>query len=87
MLDKSAKKTIAKSKPSDYSSELRRKRDQFQAIDPEDAKAQATTNMLCDKCGTEQEVRYYEQQLRSADEGTTVFYTCTACGNRWNTNN
>jgi DNA-directed RNA polymerase subunit M/transcription elongation factor TFIIS len=36
----------------------------------------------CRKCGKE-EVRYYTQQLRGADEGTTIFYTCEGCGYRY----
>ncbi|KAJ8934669.1 hypothetical protein NQ318_016096 [Aromia moschata] len=32
----------------------------------------------CPKCGNEQ-MSYATLQLRSADEGQTVFYTCTKC--------
>jgi hypothetical protein len=41
----------------------------------------ATINQTCEKCGREK-VRFYTQQLRSADEGTTVFYTCE-CGHKY----
>lgn len=33
---------------------------------------------VCPKCGNEK-MSYATLQLRSADEGQTVFYTCTAC--------
>ena len=41
----------------------------------------AVVDERCDKCGREQ-VRFYTQQLRSADEGSTVFYVCD-CGNKY----
>ncbi|CCF58015.1 hypothetical protein KAFR_0D03670 [Kazachstania africana CBS 2517] len=40
----------------------------------------------CPKCGND-EMRYHTLQLRSADEGATVFYTCTACNYKFRTNN
>lgn len=33
---------------------------------------------LCPKCGNDK-MSYATLQLRSADEGQTVFYTCTSC--------
>lgn len=33
---------------------------------------------LCPKCGNDK-MSYATLQLRSADEGQTVFYTCTNC--------
>lgn len=35
----------------------------------------------CSKCGNER-MSYATLQLRSADEGQTVFYTCTKCKNK-----
>nr|DBA31458.1 TPA: hypothetical protein GDO54_007304 [Pyxicephalus adspersus] len=32
----------------------------------------------CSRCGHEKMV-YYTRQMRSADEGQTVFYTCVQC--------
>ncbi|KAL6937664.1 DNA-directed RNA polymerase I core subunit rpa12 [Hanseniaspora vineae] len=40
----------------------------------------------CPKCGND-EMQYHTLQLRSADEGATVFYTCTKCGYKTRTNN
>lgn len=36
----------------------------------------------CRRCGSE-EVTWEEKQTRSADEGATVFCSCTTCKNRW----
>ena len=37
----------------------------------------------CENCG--HGMAYYEQrQTRSADEGSTLFYTCVQCNNKWN---
>lgn len=40
----------------------------------------------CPQCGND-EMQYHTLQLRSADEGATVFYTCTKCKYRFRTNN
>jgi DNA-directed RNA polymerase I subunit RPA12 len=41
----------------------------------------ATMKETCEKCGRK-EVRYSEQQLRGADEGSTIFYECD-CGHKY----
>ncbi|EJS43053.1 rpa12p [Saccharomyces arboricola H-6] len=46
----------------------------------------ATIKERCPQCGNE-EMNYHTLQLRSADEGATVFYTCTSCGYKFRTNN
>ena len=40
--------------------------------------------LICSKCGNNQ-VEYYEKQIRGADEPMTVFAHCTVsgCGKRW----
>lgn len=39
----------------------------------------------CRKCH-KKTVLYFEKQIRSADEGTTVFFKCTTCGLAWRQN-
>lgn len=47
-----------------------------------------TVDEPCPAVGCEaKEVEFYTLQLRSADEGSTVFYECPQCGHRWNQNN
>ncbi|CCE66074.1 hypothetical protein TPHA_0O01050 [Tetrapisispora phaffii CBS 4417] len=46
----------------------------------------ATIKEKCPKCGNE-EMQYHTLQLRSADEGATVFYTCPSCNYKFRTNN
>lgn len=36
----------------------------------------------CPQCGNH-EMKFYTLQLRSADEGATVFYRCDKCGHRY----
>ncbi|AQZ12708.1 RPA12 (YJR063W) [Zygosaccharomyces parabailii] len=52
----------------------------------DELKEGATIKEKCPKCGND-EMHYYTLQLRSADEGATVFYTCTNCGYKFRTNN
>lgn len=53
----------------------------MQTIGEGDIQTTSVIDHPCEKCGREQ-VRYYTQQLRSADEGTTVFYECD-CGHKY----
>ena len=49
----------------------------------ENATVASTT---CGKCGHNE--AYFQQiQTRSADEASTEFYKCKACGHSWNENN
>eukprot|EP00040_Diaphanoeca_grandis_P012984 m.65685 g.65685 ORF g.65685 m.65685 type:complete len:124 (+) comp23590_c0_seq2:221-592(+) len=45
----------------------------------------AKTDEHCPNCG-EQEMTFNTAQLRSADEGQTVFFTCGACGHTYSLN-
>ena len=44
-----------------------------------------TREMPCPKC-KHPELEYYTMQLRSADEGQTVFYECRKCGHAFSQN-
>jgi DNA-directed RNA polymerase subunit M/transcription elongation factor TFIIS len=79
--DTSSKVIITKSKPTAFPSTLRDKRSDVQTVDEADLQTSAEIDMTCENCGRET-VRYYTQQLRGADEGTTVFYTCE-CGHKY----
>ena len=46
----------------------------------------ATIEEPCVRCGAK-EVGYYTVQLRSVDEGQTVFYECPECKHTWSINN
>ncbi|KAF8809382.1 DNA-directed RNA polymerase I kDa polypeptide [Phlegmacium glaucopus] len=45
--------------------------------------------LVAEKCPTCGHMEAYskEMQLRSADEGSTVFYTCVSCKHGWRVNN
>ena len=50
------------------------------------ARIRSTVDEPCVKCG-HVGLDFYTMQLRSADEGSTVFYECRECGHKWNQNN
>lgn len=50
------------------------------------SETQAVVEETCPKCG-HNEASFYTMQMRSADEGQTVFYTCTKCEHKWKQNN
>ncbi|OSS45221.1 hypothetical protein B5807_09290 [Epicoccum nigrum] len=83
--DTSSKTVVTVSKPTAFPSALRAKRSEVQTLSESDVNTTSVIAERCAECGRE-EVRYYTQQLRSADEGSTVFYECD-CGHKWNTNN
>ncbi|VAI27828.1 unnamed protein product [Triticum turgidum subsp. durum] len=43
------------------------------------------TERACPECN-HHELEYYTKQLRSADEGQTIFYECPECGHAFNEN-
>ena len=79
LTDIPAQTVVSQSKPADFPSLLRQKlHSSIQTIEKHKIETKALTNEKCPKCGRD-EVRYNTLQLRSADEGTTVFYYCD-CG-------
>lgn len=51
---------------------------QFVKKETKDEEEGPVVEKKCPKCGNER-MSYATLQLRSADEGQTVFYTCTKC--------
>ena len=81
-LDVGTSKSTATTKPTDFPSMLRQKlHTTIQAVDKHRIDTMAKADETCPKCGAE-EVRYTTVQLRSADEGSTVFYYCN-CGHQY----
>ncbi|PGH26856.1 hypothetical protein AJ80_01437 [Polytolypa hystricis UAMH7299] len=75
-------KTItSESKPNAFPSALRAKHSDLQALTADDRRKDAIIEYTCPGCGRP-EMRFYTLQLRSADEGTTVFYSCE-CGHKY----
>ena len=50
------------------------------------SRTRATVDEECPKCGHPQ-VEFYTMQMRSVDEGQTVFYECPKCQYTWSQNN
>jgi DNA-directed RNA polymerase I subunit RPA12 len=48
--------------------------------------SRATVAEICPKCG-HHKASFYTMQLRSVDEGQTVFYECLKCQHTWSQNN
>lgn len=67
-----------RSKPTAFPSALRARRSAVQTLTAADVQTDASIRQTCPNCGRG-EMRYYTLQLRSADEGSTVFYNCV-CG-------
>ncbi len=83
--DTSSKVVTSKSKPSAFPSALRDKHSDVQVVNEEDLQVEALDTKTCPQCGR-LEMFYHTKQLRSADEGTTVFYRCE-CGYKETQNN
>lgn len=80
-IDTASKTIVTQSKPSDFPSLLRQKLSIVQSVERHKVQTEAVVNETCEKCGRT-EVRYSAVQLRSADEGSTIFYTCD-CGHKY----
>lgn len=79
--DTASNTIVTQSKPSDFPSYLRQKLSTTQTVKRHEVNTEATTTQTCPKCART-EVRFSAVQLRSADEGSTIFYTCD-CGYKY----
>ncbi len=79
--DTTSKTITTTTKPSSFPSVLRQKRSAIQTVERSDMKNEAVIQVTCPECGRK-EVRYSAVQLRSADEGSTIFYSCD-CGHKY----
>jgi DNA-directed RNA polymerase I subunit RPA12 len=57
-----------------------------QALRSSKEPTRATVEEPCVRCGAP-EVGFYTVQMRSVDEGQTVFYECPECKHTWSVNN
>ncbi|QSS59510.1 hypothetical protein I7I51_08945 [Histoplasma capsulatum] len=70
-----------------FPSKLRTKlRSHTRELAVKDRESKSRIQVDCQKCDSK-EVTWSEMQLRSADEGSTIFYRCPKCGHRWQDNN
>jgi DNA-directed RNA polymerase I subunit RPA12 len=81
LTDTVPKTIISESKPSSFPSALRAKRSAIQTLTAADKRTEALTEKDCPQCGRK-EMYFTTVQLRSADEGSTVFFTCV-CGYKY----
>ncbi|KAJ2789123.1 DNA-directed RNA polymerase I core subunit rpa12, partial [Coemansia guatemalensis] len=70
--------TISRSQETAFPSQLRNKRSLVQGVGQTE-RVNARVEEVCPQCG-ENEMTFYTMQMRSADEGQTVFYKCVKCG-------
>ncbi|GAA5909465.1 hypothetical protein JCM8208_006533 [Rhodotorula glutinis] len=71
-----------KSNPAAFPSSLRQLKSSLVKGRGEVEKKKVYVDEVCEKCG-EKQMSVKTMQLRSADEGATVFYSCEKCG--WQT--
>ncbi|KAJ5868591.1 hypothetical protein N7534_003144 [Penicillium rubens] len=88
---KSTKNTILTdvqiSSSTNFPSRLRTKLlSKTQVVSQKDLGDGPITDMECPQCSNSK-ATWTEAQLRSADEGSTIFYCCTKCRHRWQENN
>ncbi|KAJ2768566.1 DNA-directed RNA polymerase I core subunit rpa12 [Coemansia nantahalensis] len=77
--------TVSRSQDTAFPSRLRNKRSLVQGVG-EVERSNARVKEVCQKCGAE-EMEFHTMQMRSADEGQTVFYKCVKCGHGFSLNN
>ncbi|KAI7864604.1 hypothetical protein BDF14DRAFT_1875892 [Spinellus fusiger] len=76
-------KVVTGSSERAFQSSLKAKRHLVQQTQQKEAEAMIKEK--CPSCGHD-EMAYHTMQLRSADEGQTVFYNCKKCGYKYKLN-
>ncbi|KAL0075183.1 hypothetical protein J3Q64DRAFT_1763725 [Phycomyces blakesleeanus] len=76
-------KVVTTSSERAFQSKLKNKRHLVQQSNQKEAEAMIKEK--CPSCGND-EMAYHTMQLRSADEGQTVFYNCKKCGYKYKLN-
>ncbi|KAJ2705042.1 DNA-directed RNA polymerase I core subunit rpa12 [Coemansia sp. IMI 203386] len=71
--------TVSRSQDNAFPSRLRNKRSLVQGVGDSAERVDARVEETCPQCGGN-EMTFYTMQMRSADEGQTVFYNCVKCG-------
>ncbi|KAK6000828.1 hypothetical protein QM012_003553 [Aureobasidium pullulans] len=74
------------SAPDAFPSRLVDKRSNVQILTAGDRDTWAMTPKICPKC-EHGELKYRDVQMRGADEGSTIFYKCPACGHGFKEDN
>ncbi|CAO3673011.1 hypothetical protein INT44_008051 [Umbelopsis vinacea] len=82
--DYEAMEIVTTSSENAFQSPLKSKRHLVQQKGPKTEGA-AMIDEKCPNCGNP-EMAYHTMQLRSADEGQTVFYNCKKCGHKFSIN-
>ncbi|KAJ2710076.1 DNA-directed RNA polymerase I core subunit rpa12 [Coemansia spiralis] len=77
--------TVSRSQDTAFPSRLRNKRSLVQGVG-EVERSNARVEEVCPQCGAN-EMTFHTMQMRSADEGQTVFYKCVKCGHGFKVNN
>ncbi|SCV71457.1 BQ2448_3045 [Microbotryum intermedium] len=75
-----------RSHPAAFPSSLRQKKTSLVKHTGDVEKKKVYVDEMCEKCGNER-MSVKTMQLRSADEGATVFYSCERCGHQTRLNN
>ncbi|RUS28076.1 transcription factor S-II-domain-containing protein, partial [Jimgerdemannia flammicorona] len=82
--DYESTEVVTTSAPNAFPSVLKAKRSLVQQRQ-KPTEGAATIKEKCPSCGHD-EMHFHTMQLRSADEGQTVFYNCAKCGYKYSVN-
>ena len=84
--DMEVPEVVTKSAPSQKPAWVRDIEDGGETVGPSEGVTHATIEEPCPRCN-HPELYFYTMQLRSVDEGSTVFYECPRCTYKFSVNN